>query len=226
MTNEGFQTGQGHPACDYAFGRGFLPDTLAEWQFGYDERSKRLVFAVRDEQNRLVGFKGRALDGRHPKYLVIGDRPGKPAHYGYPCYQTGKLVFGLSHALKLADPYDEDRHRHLIVCEGELNAVALWQAGYPAVAISGSNFTEDQERLLIRHADSVTLFFDSDEAGDRAAWGYTDSKGQEHLGAAQKLRPFIGVRLVPPHEDDPASMSEQQIADLIDSSVGSITYAL
>src|SRR5436190_6040017 len=111
----------GWGGTNYAFERGFSPETLEKWEFGYDNWSNRVCFAVRDETGRLLGFKGRAWHShQHPKYLVLGDRPGKSPHYGWPCYRTGSVVYGLNRA----------RSRDLIVCEGELNAVALDQAGY------------------------------------------------------------------------------------------------
>ena len=54
------------------------------------------------------------------------------------------MIFGLHQAILLEDPYGEDMPRSFVVCEGELNAIACWQAGFAAVAINGSHFTETQ----------------------------------------------------------------------------------
>lgn len=185
----------GWGGTDYAFERGFSPRTLEEWEFGYDNWSNRITFAVRDEMGRLVGFKGRAWhEHQQPKYLVLGDRPGSRPHYGWPCYRTGNVVYGLHRACS----------RDLIVCEGEFNAVALSQAGYAGVAINGSNFSKRQAEIICRAADSVTVFFDTDEAGSDGANAVVDA-----------LKDFLPVYLVPDHEGDPADMTDEQIATVL-----------
>ncbi len=192
------------PPTDYMFDRGFDSDTLDHWEFGYDELTSRITFAVRDELGRLVGFKGRSTDGREPKYLVIGDSPDKKPRYGIPRYYTGILVFGLHEAIK-----HMGQDRVLIVCEGELNAVALWQMGFKnAVALNGSRLTRRQQNLIRAHAEEVIMFFDFDKAGLEGMWGYEDEKGFWHPGAIEILSRDCGVRLVGSHDDDPAGLMQ------------------
>jgi len=58
---------------------------------------------------------------------------------------------------------------HVVITEGSLDAVAVWQAGFPAVAQYGSSITEQQVILLRRLGiTKVTLFFDNDKAGREA----------------------------------------------------------
>ena len=193
--------------------RGLTVDTLTEWGFGYDEISNRIVFTVRDVAGRIVGYKGRVWEaGREPKYLVIGDRD-ENGRYGWPLFMTGQVIYGLDKAIKL--------DRDIIVCEGELNAVSCWQAGYAAVAINGSNFTDAQAKLLRLEANSITIFTDSDEAGSRCTWGWHDAKGKYHPGIVAKLRDFMPIKIVPPHEGDPNSMTEDEIADLLARAISS-----
>ena len=160
--------GNSSPYAAYMFGRGFDADTLHEWEIGYDPHSDRITIPVRDERNQLIGFKGRTYTDKTPKYLVIGDRPGREPHYGWATYSTGRVVFGLPRAILSSDPYLEDVNRHFIVCEGELNVIALWQAGYTAVALNGSNLTKYQAEVITREADRLTLWFDNDKAGQIA----------------------------------------------------------
>jgi DNA primase len=210
---EAFKKGEGHPGTDYILKRGFTPETLTEWEFGWDQITRRVSFAVRDEKNNLVGFKGRSpWPDVDAKYLVLGDRPGKPKKYGWDCYHTGQVVFGLPKALELADPNRQDMSRHIVVCEGELNAVALWQMGIPAVAINGSNLTHHQSLILRQEADIITCFFDSDRAGFDAEEAVMES-----------LTPFIPVKLVPEHEGDPAEMKPEKVTELLDDALGT-TY--
>jgi len=192
---------KGHPATNYILDRGFTPKTLRSWHFGYDDISDRIVLPVHDEYGFLVGYKGRAWSAqRKPKYLVLGDRPNRQVRYGWPCYHTSRIVFG----------YRRTRgHKQLIVCEGELNAVALSQHGFPcAVAVNGSTISDTQISLIRARAERAILFFDSDSAGD---------DGAQTLAAA--LKPFMPVFLVSEHEGDPASMDYGQIADCLSNSV-------
>lgn len=208
---QGMMDGKDYVPEDFVYMilRGFDGSTLDYWDFGWDERTKRITFAVRDEWGKLVGVKGRATDGRHPKYLVIGDDGGSH-HYGFGRYFTGNVVFGLHEAIDGFEVLDHGEPAELIVCEGELNAIALWQLGFRcAVALNGSNLTTPQMRLIRSYADKVTFFFDSDTAGNEALWGRDDEETGEHKpGALEILNRDLDVKLVLPHEGDPAQMLE------------------
>lgn len=195
--------------ANYMFDRGFDWETLQDWEFGWDDFSKRIVFSVRDENGRLIGFKGRATDGRQPKYLVLGDSPAKSL-YGFPRYFPSRIVFG-AHRIT-GDPA-------LVVCEGELNAIAVtMKTGLPAVAINGSNFTEQHSKVIRAIASEVILFLDSDRAGSDAVWGWRNERtGKHHAGIAETLSDFLPLRIVGDHDGDPASMTADQIIACVDN---------
>jgi hypothetical protein len=89
-------------------------------------------------------------------------RPRRPRYgigYGFDLGDPNAHVFGLHRA----------RTRTLVVCEGELNALAVSQAGVPgAVAIGTTTMTPAQRMLLRMHADELVFFYDSDAAGIHA----------------------------------------------------------
>jgi DNA primase len=207
---DAYQEGNGFEPANYMFERGFDWETLTTWGFGWDDFSKRIVFPVYDDVGRLIGFKGRATDGRHPKYLVLGDGPRRSL-YGFPRYYPSRVVFG---AYRIQDD------PVLIVCEGELNAIAVtMKTGLPAVAINGSHFTEYHSKVIRRIASEVILFLDTDRAGDDAVWGWDDERtGKHHSGIVESLSPFLPIRLVPPHEGDPASMTKEEIIECVERS--------
>lgn len=179
--------GNGHVATDYILDRNFGPFTLDEWEFGYDEATGRITFAVRDVTGQLIGFKGRACDGREPKYLVLGDKPQRRFKYGWDCYHTSKVVFG-AHKVKGGD---------VVICEGELNAVAMWERSpYQAVAVNGSYFTDVQAKIIRNISDRAIIFLDSDKAG----WENTER-------IVEMLKPHMSVSVVPDHEGDAAEMN-------------------
>ncbi len=212
--------GVGHPATDYMFERGFEWETMEYWGIGYDERTNRVTIPIVDEKQQLVGFKGRAIDDRHPKYLSIGDARGREPHYGWPTYHRALVLFGLHEAIMtniMGDPMNDDV---LIVCEGELNAIAMWQMGYRnSIAILGSGVSTQHVRLMKAFGDKLILLFDPDAAGDIGLNGYTDEKGRYHPGALDKLQAFCDISIVRGHDEDPADMLKQGRETEVDSLV-------
>ena len=193
----------------YMFGRGFTPETLVDWEFGWCERTWRIVFPIRDENRQLIGFKARWPGAKKPKYLVIGDAPDQNS-WGFPRYFPSHVVFGAH------------RYRHgvdvpLVVCEGELNAIATTQkTGRPAVAINGSYFSGFHSRIIRRIArQGVILFLDDDAAGRRCAWGWHNSRGEWQPGVAELLSPHMPVMIAQGHDSDAAEMSPGEIDDCL-----------
>jgi DNA primase len=111
-----------------------------------------------------VAFSGRAMpgasqsDGREPpKYINTPE---------LETYKKGQTLF----AIDLAIPAIR-QSKTVYIAEGNLDVIALHQAGIEnAVAPLGTAFTEDQARLLRRWADKAVLVFDSDKAGQEAAY--------------------------------------------------------
>lgn len=150
-----------NPKCPkilkYPYIRGFKTKTLQEYDFGYDKKSNRLVFPIRDLKGDIRGFKGRCLDSR-AKYKPIGDREGQPPYYGFKFLKNGDFVYLL-----------ESNMEQAIVCEGEFDALLLRQRGFEgAVSIGGSNPTPTQIRLLKKNAATIYLALDNDKAGKKA----------------------------------------------------------
>jgi len=208
-------------SLEYMINRGFSSEALNAWEFGYDEVTDRIVFPVRDDIGRLVGFKARAWrDGQRPKYLNLGDSPGKPENrkrFGFPTHLKSRYVFGMNKALEMARAVGDDAVDQLIVCEGELNAIALWDKGFEnSVAVNGSDLSKQQADIFRKYADELLLFFDSDRAGHEGIWGWTDEDDRFHPGVVTKLLPFIRIKIVPVHDGDPATMSYSEINKCIE----------
>lgn len=195
-------------ALSYLLRRGLSTDTLASWEIGFDLLSQRLAIPVRDEDGDLVGFKGRAWwEDAQVKYAVLGDREGEPAQYGFGTYEVGLVVFGLDRARDA---------QALVVCEGELNAIALTQSGVEgAVALGTSWMTGAQELLIRSQGKPVVLFVDPDEAGRRMLRGYENSKGERVPGVVERLNAWVPVSVVSGHAVDPMEMSGNEARRLV-----------
>lgn len=215
--HEAMLRGEGFDPCNYFFERGFDAVTLDMWRFGWDSRSQRIVFPIYNIDSNLIGFKGRACDDRKPKYLVLGDAPSG-GRYGFPRYYPSHVVFG-SHR------YNAGVNGPLIICEGELNAIATTQkTARAAVAINGSFFTNFHAKVIrsIAGDDGVILFLDTDKAGNECVWGREDSRGEWHPGVVELLSPHMSVLLVPDHEKDAADLDESEIEALLTQAKSSL----
>jgi hypothetical protein len=200
-----------HSAAIYMRGRGFDPAVLADWGFGFDHWTHRVAIPVRDENGILVGFKGRAMTNGNVKYLLLGDTEGREPRYGigygFDMHDARSVLFGLDRAKGHEDT--------LVVCEGELDAVACHAAGVDnAVATGTKSITSEQLWLLRAYASTLIFFYDSDDAGQDAVWGFSDDQGKWHPGHVEKLSPFFRLYICDDHEGDPASMAPEEVRQL------------
>ncbi|MEO7453914.1 MAG: toprim domain-containing protein, partial [Fimbriimonadales bacterium] len=128
----------------------------------------RLMFPIRDEQGRLVGFSGRSMDGTDPKYINSRESV---------IFSKGATLFGLHQARPLLR-----ESRRAVLVEGQMDVIACQRVGVPACAPLGTALTEMQAQKLKRFSDEAVVFYDGDNAGRTAA-----EKAFEALGA-------VGVR--------------------------------
>jgi DNA primase len=125
----------------------------------YDRFRDRLLFVLRDERGRPVGFGGRVLSPEgEPKYLNSPESP---------VFQKKRLLYGLS------DARDAMRKRdRAVVVEGYFDHLALVAAGIEeTVASMGTALTPEQAGKLRRLAPTVIVCYDGDPAGRAATRG-------------------------------------------------------
>ncbi len=113
----------------------------------------RVLFPIRDQQGRVVGFGGRAMsDEVQPKYLNSPQTP---------LFDKGALLYGLDRAR--AAIRSEGR---AVVVEGYMDVLAVHQAGFlNVVATLGTSITERHLDQLKRLAPEIVLALDPDTAG-------------------------------------------------------------
>lgn len=118
-----------------------------------DRFRNRFMIPILDIRGKVIAFGGRVLDDSKPKYI------NSPENI---VYSKGKHLFGLNVAKK----YDTSR---LLIVEGYMDAISLYQRGITNVVASlGTALTENQGRLLRKHAKQIILGYDSDGAGQAA----------------------------------------------------------
>ena len=162
------------------FGLGYAPDSFRETRdhlksLGYTEdellaaglikRSEkggtfdffrhRVMIPIFDLRGNVIAFSGRKLDPEQPggKYVNSPETL---------VYKKSRTLFALNFAKK-------SQTRRYILCEGNLDAISMHQAGFTtAVAGCGTALTAEQVKILSEYADEVVLCYDSDEAGQKA----------------------------------------------------------
>ena len=117
----------------------------------------RLMFPIHDELGHCIAFGARALkDGDEPKYLNSPDSP---------LFSKGRTLYALHLARRAII-----ETKHVLIVEGYVDALALHAAGvHNVVATLGTALTKEHARTLQRMAERITLVFDPDAAGERAA---------------------------------------------------------
>lgn len=170
----------------------------------YDRFRNRLLFAIWNEQGKVVGFSGRAVEpDQTPKYLNSPDTP---------IFHKSSILY----ALPLARQQIREK-KFAILCEGQIDTISMHCAGFAnTVATQGTAFGEEHARILKRYTDKVLLAMDSDTAGQNAI-----------LKAIKILLPLeieIGVILWPGGKD-PDELYKNEGADFIAAQVeGAIDF--
>lgn len=122
----------------------------------YDRFRDRIVFPISDIGGRVCGFGGRIVGEGQPKYLNSPESP---------VFNKSKLLLGLYQQKE-----DIRRKNEAVLVEGNFDLISLVAGGCKnVVAPLGTALTREQLRLIKRFAERVTLLFDGDVAGVKAA---------------------------------------------------------
>lgn len=176
---------KGADAMAYLLGRGLTRETIDAYQIGWSDRYplanvdvksavaagliwtsdqgrqgpfflNRIMFPLRDRHGRVVGFSGRAIDDRKPKYQNSPETP---------LFKKSDILHGVDFAAKAARA-----GATVTVVEGQIDMLQAHQAGHlGTVALLGSALSEAHLRELWRMSPSPVLCFDGDTAGRHAA---------------------------------------------------------
>ena len=124
-------------------------------QGNYSDRyQNRIIFSIKDENNNVIAFGGRVLDDNiKPKYINTPENI---------IYSKGRSLYGIDKAKDYAENW-------IIVVEGYIDFVTMYQAGFKnVVALIGTAITDEQVELIRKYTNKVILIFDGDVAGQCA----------------------------------------------------------
>ena len=154
----------------------------------YDRFFDRVMFPIHSISGRVIAFGGRTLktDKSVAKYV---NSPQSEI------YDKSRSLYGIFQAKNSIAKEDK-----CILVEGYADVISMHQAGVTnVVASSGTSLTVEQIRLIKRFTDKVTIIYDGDAAGIKAALRGIDLVLEEGLS--------VKVVLLPP-EDDPDTFAK------------------
>lgn len=155
----------------------------------YDRFRGRVIFPVHNLSGKVVAFGARILtkEKDQPKYINSPETD---------IYHKSQVLYGLYQAKNEIRKYD-----FCYLVEGYTDVISLHLSGIEnVVASSGTALTEEQIRLMRRFTENVTVLFDGDAAGIKAAL----------RGIDLVLKGGLNVRVVLlPDGEDPDSYSKK-----------------
>ncbi len=214
-----FETEEGQSvALTYLKERGFREDTIQKFQLGYspkqrdafaqaaiknqynpellsktgivverngelvDNYRERIIFPIHNNTGKVIGFGAR----------IIGKKENAPKYINTPendLYIKSKILYGSYFARQAIDKNDE-----CLLVEGYTDVISLHQAGLEnVVASGGTSLTPDQLRLIKKYSNNLTILYDGDSAGVKAAMRGLDLALEEGLN--------VNLVLIPDNED-------------------------
>lgn len=182
----GFANGQQSDLINAALKKGYKLELLQKaglaTSYGKDFFRNRVQFPVHNLSGKVVGFGGRILtsDKKQPKYLNTPESE---------IYQKSRLLYGIHQARKAIVSENQ-----CYLVEGYMDVLALSQVGIEnVVASSGTSLTVGQIRLIKRFSPNITILYDGDAAGIKAALRGLDLVLEQDMN--------VKVVLVPEGED-------------------------
>ena len=120
----------------------------------YDWFRERVIFPIHNIKGKVIAFGARAMGEAQPKYLNSPETTW---------FNKRFELYGLHQAMQA-------RERTLLVTEGYMDVIKLWQHGVKnAVAALGTAIGDTHISQLKKRAEKVYFSFDGDTAGQKAA---------------------------------------------------------
>jgi DNA primase len=143
-----------------------------------DNYRGRIIFPVQNQTGKIIGFGARIIgkNDKAPKYINTPENE---------LYIKSKILYGSYFARQAIDKNDE-----CLLVEGYTDVISLHQAGIEnVVASGGTSLTIDQLRLVKKYTNNLTIIYDGDAAGVKAALRGLDMALEEGLNVKLVLIP-------------------------------------
>ncbi len=163
----------------------------------YDNYRGRIIFPIHNQSGKVLGFGARIIrsNDKAPKYINSPENE---------IYVKSKILYGSYFARQAIDKADE-----CLLVEGYTDVVSLHQAGIEnVVASGGTSLTPDQLRLIKKYTNNLTIIYDGDSAGIKAALRGLDLALEESLN--------VKLVLIPDNEDPDSYVNKVGTGAFID----------
>lgn len=143
-----------------------------------DNYRDRIIFPIHNNSGKVIGFGARLIknNDKAPKYINTPENE---------LYVKSKILYGTYFARHAIDKADE-----CLLVEGYTDVTSLHQAGVEnVVASGGTSLTQDQLRLIKKYTKNLTIIYDGDAAGVKAAMRGLDMALEESLNVKLVLIP-------------------------------------
>ncbi|MFZ5978119.1 MAG: DNA primase [Hydrotalea flava] len=186
----GYNPSTNHPLSNYLISYQFNPELLlksglvvrrneSDW---VDNYRNRIIFPIHNNTGKIIGFGARIIgkNDKAPKYINTPENE---------IYVKSKVLYGIYFARQAIDKADE-----CLLVEGYTDVISLHQAGIEnVVASGGTSLTIDQLRNIKKYTNNLTIIYDGDTAGVKAALRGLDMALEEGLN--------VKLVLIPDNED-------------------------
>lgn len=163
----------------------------------YDRFHSRVIFPFFSSSGKVTGFAGRLMKQNDK----VGKYVNSPTS---PLFEKHNELFGL-HQAKSA--ISKENMCYLV--EGQMDVIQMFQSGIEnVVASGGTSLTMPQIRLLHRFTTAITVLYDGDKAGIKAALRGIDMILQEGIS--------IKVVLLPEGEDPDSFARSHNASEVLD----------
>ena len=175
-----------------------------------DSQGGRLIFPIINAFDEVVAFGGRLLEKsdfakyKNTKETIL--------------FNKSKTLYNINLLKKLRR---EETINNVIIVEGYMDTISLYQAGFRNVVASmGTSLTKDQARMVKRYSENILISYDGDFAGQKADLRGLEILSDEHLN----------VRVVPMPEgldpDDVAKQGKEAYQKCLDAAMPLIDYKI
>ena len=181
----GYNPGRADAFATQALASQYNPEILQKsglvvWRDGkaFDNYRGRIIFPIHNQTGKIAGFGARIIrnNDRAPKYINTPENE---------IYIKSKILYGSYFARQAIDKLDE-----CLLVEGYTDVIAMHQAGMEnVVASGGTSLTHDQLRLIKKYTSNLTILYDGDAAGIKAAQRGMDLAFEESLNVMLVLIP-------------------------------------
>ena len=186
-------------ACKYFISRGINHESMDYFELGYSENMGMVTVPVHSPDGMAIGIVGRSIEGKSFKNSTN--------------LPKSKTLFNIHRAKKIGD--------HVIIVESSFDAIRVHQVGFPnVVATLGGFLSTEQQQLLNRHFNRITIMTDADLAGRELGKSISNKlRMKDILWASHEYG-----KIYPHDAKDAGDMNDTEIKHCIKNAVSDIEY--